>query len=134
MLEGGADIRYIQEMLGHVELSTTQIYTQVSIRRLKALHALTHPSAKIDRPEVLDGENPDASGQCADCDVADEADDAKATVHPALSPEDAKAALFATLATEAESDDAIDDEGCEAGEARDQAGRRPATDQPPTAP
>ncbi len=50
MLEGGADIRYIQEMLGHVELSTTQIYTQVSIRRLKAVHALTHPSAKIDKP------------------------------------------------------------------------------------
>jgi integrase/recombinase XerD len=50
MLEGGADIRYIQEMLGHVELSTTQIYTQVSIRRLKAVHALTHPSAKLDRP------------------------------------------------------------------------------------
>jgi integrase/recombinase XerD len=37
-------------MLGHVELSTTQIYTQVSIRRLKAVHAFTHPSAKIDRP------------------------------------------------------------------------------------
>ena len=50
MLEGGADIRYIQEMLGHVELSTTQIYTQVSIRRLKAVHALTHPGAKIDKP------------------------------------------------------------------------------------
>jgi integrase/recombinase XerD len=50
MLEGGADIRYIQEMLGHVELSTTQIYTQVSIRRLKTVHSLTHPSAKIDRP------------------------------------------------------------------------------------
>jgi integrase/recombinase XerD len=50
MLEGGADIRYIQEMLGHVELSTTQIYTQVSIRRLKTVHALTHPGAKIDRP------------------------------------------------------------------------------------
>lgn len=49
MLEGGADIRYIQEMLGHVELSTTQIYTQVSIRRLKAVHALTHPTAKLDR-------------------------------------------------------------------------------------
>ncbi len=50
MLEGGADIRYIQEMLGHVELSTTQIYTQVAIRKLKTGHALTHPSAKIDRP------------------------------------------------------------------------------------
>jgi integrase/recombinase XerD len=49
MLENGADIRYIQEMLGHVELSTTQIYTQVSIRQLKAVHALTHPSAKLDR-------------------------------------------------------------------------------------
>src|SRR6516225_3964008 len=49
MLEGGADIRYIQEMLGHVELSTTQIYTQVSIRRLKAIHALTHPAAKLER-------------------------------------------------------------------------------------
>jgi len=50
MLKGGADIRYIQEMLGHVELSTTQIYTQVSIRRLKTVHSLTHPSAKIDKP------------------------------------------------------------------------------------
>lgn len=50
MLEGGADIRYIQEMLGHVELSTTQIYTQVSIRRLKAIHSLTHPTAKLERP------------------------------------------------------------------------------------
>jgi len=49
MLENGADIRYIQEMLGHVELSTTQIYTQVSIRQLKAVHALTHPSAKLER-------------------------------------------------------------------------------------
>jgi integrase/recombinase XerD len=35
MLEGGADIRYIQEMLGHVDRSTTQIYTQVSIRKLQ---------------------------------------------------------------------------------------------------
>jgi integrase/recombinase XerD len=49
MLEGGADIRYIQEMLGHVELSTTQIYTQVSIRKLQAVHALTHPTAKLER-------------------------------------------------------------------------------------
>jgi integrase/recombinase XerD len=52
MLEGGADIRYIQEMLGHVELTTTQIYTRVSIRRLKAVHSLTHPSAKNERPAL----------------------------------------------------------------------------------
>ncbi|MGH9170164.1 MAG: site-specific tyrosine recombinase XerC [Acidimicrobiales bacterium] len=45
MLEGGADIRYIQALLGHAELSTTQIYTQVSIRALQAVHAATHPGA-----------------------------------------------------------------------------------------
>jgi integrase/recombinase XerD len=45
MLDGGADIRHIQEMLGHAELSTTQIYTHVSIRNLKAVHAATHPAA-----------------------------------------------------------------------------------------
>jgi integrase/recombinase XerD len=44
MLEGGADIRYIQQLLGHSELSTTEIYTQVSIRRLKDVHTLTHPA------------------------------------------------------------------------------------------
>jgi integrase/recombinase XerD len=48
MLENGADIRYIQEMLGHVKLETTQIYTQVSIRKLKEVHALTHPSATLE--------------------------------------------------------------------------------------
>ena len=47
MLENGADIRYIQEMLGHAELSTTQIYTQVSIRRLKHVHTLTHPRTRL---------------------------------------------------------------------------------------
>jgi integrase/recombinase XerD len=51
MLEGGADIRYIQELLGHAQVSTTQIYTQVSIRKLKAVHTLTHPGAKVDRGE-----------------------------------------------------------------------------------
>lgn len=48
MLENGADIRFIQQMLGHAELSTTQIYTQVSIRKLKEIHSLTHP-AKLER-------------------------------------------------------------------------------------
>jgi integrase/recombinase XerD len=47
MLEGGADIRFIQQMLGHADLSTTQIYTQVSIRKLKQIHAATHPAAKL---------------------------------------------------------------------------------------
>jgi integrase/recombinase XerD len=44
MLEGGCDIRYIQAILGHSELSTTQIYTHVSITRLKEVHAATHPA------------------------------------------------------------------------------------------
>jgi len=45
MLEGGADIRHIQELLGHKNLSTTQIYTRVSIERLKEVHKKTHPRA-----------------------------------------------------------------------------------------
>lgn len=47
MLENGADIRFIQAMLGHAELSTTQIYTQVSVRQLKAIHTATHPGKPI---------------------------------------------------------------------------------------
>lgn len=44
MLEGGADIRFIQEMLGHANLETTEIYTHVSIDKLIAVHRATHPS------------------------------------------------------------------------------------------
>jgi integrase/recombinase XerD len=44
MLEGGADIRFIQEMLGHANIETTEIYTHVSIDKLIAVHASTHPS------------------------------------------------------------------------------------------
>jgi len=43
MLEGGANIRYIQAMLGHKELTTTQIYTHISGKALKAVHQRTHP-------------------------------------------------------------------------------------------
>lgn len=44
MLENGADIRHIQAMLGHEDLSTTQIYTQVAITHLKDVHTRTHPA------------------------------------------------------------------------------------------
>jgi hypothetical protein len=48
MLEGGADIRYVAEMLGHARLETTQRYTRVSIDRLRAVHARSHPAAGLD--------------------------------------------------------------------------------------
>jgi integrase/recombinase XerD len=54
MLKNGADIRYIQQMLGHADLKMTQIYTQVSIRQLKLIHSATHP-AKLEKP----AEDPD---------------------------------------------------------------------------
>lgn len=47
MLEGGADVRYVQAMLGHATLSTTEIYTRVAIRKLREVHALSHPAAKL---------------------------------------------------------------------------------------
>jgi len=47
MLENGADIRFIQEMLGHATLQATEIYTHVSIRALKEIHSATHPGAAL---------------------------------------------------------------------------------------
>jgi integrase/recombinase XerD len=43
MLENGADIRFIQAMLGHGDISGTQVYTQVSVEKLRAVHIATHP-------------------------------------------------------------------------------------------
>jgi integrase/recombinase XerD len=48
MLEGGADIRFIQQLLGHEKLETTAIYTEVTIRQLLEVHARCHPSARVD--------------------------------------------------------------------------------------
>jgi hypothetical protein len=117
MLEGGADIRYIQEMLGHVELSTTQIYTQVSIRKLKAVHTLTHPGAKLERAAAgaaveaptangeagTNGSEPavNASADVLEPDVNGQDAVTGAPVAP-TSPDVAAEALFAALEAEAE--------------------------------
>jgi integrase/recombinase XerD len=62
MLEAGAELRYIQVLLGHADLSTTQIYTHVAIGKLMAVHAATHPGATL---------APAASADCAEHLAAD---------------------------------------------------------------
>jgi integrase/recombinase XerD len=49
MMENGADIRALQMLLGHENINTTQIYTHVSIQRLKEVHQKTHPAANNKR-------------------------------------------------------------------------------------
>jgi integrase/recombinase XerD len=91
MLEGGADIRFIQALLGHADLSTTQIYTQVAIGALQDVHRACHPgatNAPHRRPALgrlgaqaqrllaaLAAEGRDEADELADADGEDEADE-----------------------------------------------------------
>jgi site-specific recombinase XerD len=57
MMENGADLRSLQEFLGHARLNTTQIYTHVSIKRLQEVHRKTHPAKPNTKPSTdSDGE------------------------------------------------------------------------------
>ena len=49
MLENGADVRFIQAMLGHSKLTSTEIYTHVAVRKLIEIHSRTHPAALLKR-------------------------------------------------------------------------------------
>jgi integrase/recombinase XerD len=90
MLEHGADVRFIQQMLGHARLTSTEIYTQVSIRALKAIHEATHPGARLHRDTHGDDVQPHV---------------AATTLH--VDDAQARAELLTTLAAEAaEEDDA----------------------------
>jgi integrase/recombinase XerD len=130
MLEGGADIRYIQAMLGHAHLNTTQIYTHVGIRALQQVHAMTHPAGMLKRPEgkasapdtpagggsagVNGGAHKDRGGEaCHDLpDVLVEDPTSKELVYPPPPPPSAAdlQALAAVLVDD-EDDDTSDTEG-----------------------
>ena len=74
MLEGGADIRFIQAMLGHADLKTTQIYTHVAIRQLQENPRATHPAQPSkDRPPLRSA-NPDAADVLAALDAENDED------------------------------------------------------------
>lgn len=81
MLENGADIRVIQQMLGHVKLTTTELYTRVSINLLRQVYSATHPAAHLRRPETPAAAAPDAAAEAELLDTlaaeaSHEADDA----------------------------------------------------------
>ncbi|MEE8410765.1 MAG: tyrosine-type recombinase/integrase [Myxococcota bacterium] len=52
MLRGGANVRHLQEMLGHKKLTSTEIYTRVTITELKEVHARFHPRGSVDEVDI----------------------------------------------------------------------------------
>ena len=89
MLEGGADIRFIQAMLGHTSLETTEIYTHVSIDKLIEVHRATHPS-RLERVKT------------AQEDASQAAQDPSPQPAPNAAQNAAQTALLADLAQEDE--------------------------------
>jgi integrase/recombinase XerD len=87
MLENGADLRYIQHMLGHAQVTTTQLYTQVSIHKLKEVHALTHPGARLAPAPGADRAELGAGTPLAASPNADAGGDAAAALHALLDAE-----------------------------------------------